>query len=153
MFVEKGARRRDRQIRMTQIIVRPDQLNAIAQSIRAHARRIQNAVMLIDSEMRRLGQDSFSGANADAIRAHYHNLRDRLMNFEPILNKFAGQLEDAAEMFRRADADHQTGDTARGGDWQTSATYAAGSTPTEISRAERMEAIRQANQTIRWRLW
>lgn len=136
---------------MAQIAVRPDQLNAIAQSIRDHSNRIQAAIQAVDAEMRRMNADTFAGQSADALRSRYNNVQQRLLSFAPMLNKFANQLDEAAAAFRKADAAESSTNRPASGNWSMASTMAGSSGGANI--AERVKAIQEATQGAIWKLW
>lgn len=88
---------------MADILVRPDQLDADADSIRSHASRIQAAVEAVDAELQKMNPDVFSGHLADALRARYQQIRENMLEFAPFLERFATELNEAATAFRQAD--------------------------------------------------
>jgi WXG100 family type VII secretion target len=138
---------------MSQISVRPDHLNAIAQALRMHGQRIQTAIEAIDAEMRRLNADSFAGQSADVLHAHYQRLRQRLMTFSPMLTRFANQLDEAAAAFRRADlAESGSGAAQPAGTWNLSGPV-AGADPGMATLTEHARAVQDATRAATWRLW
>lgn len=88
---------------MTDIKVQPDALEDSADRIRDHASRIQDAIDAVDTILRAIGPDAFSGHRADALRARYNQMHDQLMTFCPMLTEFASKLDDTATSFRNAD--------------------------------------------------
>jgi WXG100 family type VII secretion target len=143
---------------MAQIAVRPEQLNAMAQAIRAHSNRISAAIQAIDAEMQRIGAGSFAGQSADALRARYSAMQQRLLVFAPMLNKFANQLDEAAAVFRKADLSATRGAGAgaggSGANWHMSDSPAgATSTGGGLGSADHVRAIQEANKAVNWKLW
>lgn len=88
---------------MSEIQVRPDQLESDASAIRSHADRIQAAIEAVDAEIQKNNADVFAGHMADALRSRYAQMREQLMAFSPMLKQFAQQLDEAAQSFRQAD--------------------------------------------------
>lgn len=89
---------------MPDIQVRPDQLEADAETLRTHATRIQTAIDAVDAEIQRMNVDVFSGHMADSLRARYAQMREQMMSFAPMLKQFSLKLDEAAASFRQADS-------------------------------------------------
>jgi WXG100 family type VII secretion target len=133
---------------MAHIAVNPENLRATAAALRAHSSRIQSAVAAIEAEMTRLSPDQFSGQRAEALRARSQAARERFAHFAAMLNKFADQLDEAAEAFRRADAGAQTESAADGSNFQLATTFSTG------AQAARAQAAQAALRTVNWnKLW
>lgn len=88
---------------MSDILVKPDQLESDANTIRSHADRIQAAIDTVDAELQKMNADVFAGHMADALRSRYTQMREQLMSFSPLLKQFSQQLDEAAQSFRQAD--------------------------------------------------
>lgn len=89
---------------MAEIQVRPDDLSANAEQLRAHAQRIQNAVNIVDYQiLTRMGPGVFSGNRPDMLRGRYMEMQEMLQNFRTLVTNFASKLDDAARDFRSAD--------------------------------------------------
>jgi WXG100 family type VII secretion target len=132
---------------MAHIAVTPENLQATAAALRAHSSRIQSAVAAIEAEMARLSPDQFSGQRADALRARFQAAQQRFVNFAALLNKFADQLDEAAEAFRRADA-AQTENATDDGSFQLATTFSTS------AQAARAQAAQAALRTVTWnKLW
>ncbi len=96
--------------------------------------------------MARLSADQFSGQRAEAVRMRFQAMRLRLAQYAALLSKFADQLEEAAEAFRRADAVHSQ--AASNGAPQLTTTSSLG------DQAARAQAAQAAMRTVSWRkLW
>ena len=133
---------------MAHIAVNPENLQATAAALRAHSSRIQSAVAAIEAEMARLSPDQFSGQRAEALRARFETTHQRFAHFAAMLNKFADQLDEAAEAFRRADAAAQTESAADGSSFQLASTFSTG------AQAARAQAAQAALRTVNWnKLW
>ncbi|MFQ3534887.1 MAG: WXG100 family type VII secretion target [Aggregatilineales bacterium] len=131
---------------MAHIAVNPKDMQIIAAALRAHSSRVQSAVESIEVEMARLSADQFSGQRAEAVRMRFQAMRPRLAQYAALLSKFADQLEEAAEAFRRADAVH--GQAASSGAFQLTTTFSLG------DQAARVQAAQAAMRTVSWRkLW
>jgi hypothetical protein len=97
--------------------------------------------------MARLSPDQFSGQRADALRARFQAAQQRFVNFAALLNKFADQLDEAAEAFRRADA-AQTENATDDGSFQLATTFSTS------AQAARAQAAQAALRTVTWnKLW
>jgi len=142
---------------MAPITVRPDQLNAVAQFIREHSNRIQAAIQAIDAELKRMNADTFSGQSADALRARYNAMQQRLLMFAPMLNKFAAQLDEAAAAFRKADADQSGSGSAAGRSGASGTGWQMGSLTngktSGMGSQDHISAIQSANRSVTWRMW
>jgi hypothetical protein len=89
---------------MAQIQVRPDDLVANAEQLRAHAQRIQSAVEIVDYQiLTRMGPAVFSGNRPDMLRGRYVQMQDFLQSFRVMVNNFSAKLDEAARDFRAAD--------------------------------------------------
>lgn len=89
---------------MAEIQVRPDDLIANAEQLRAHAQRIQQAVDIVDYQiLTRMGQPVFSGNRPDMLRGRYLEMQEMLLSFQKLVTNFAGKLDEAASDFRSAD--------------------------------------------------
>lgn len=131
---------------MAPIAVNPEQMRIIAAALRTHSRRIQSAVESIEAEMARLSADQFSGQRAESLRLRFQTAQQRLTQYAAMLNKFADQLDEAAEAFRRADAAH--GNAGQGNSFQLTTTFSTG------EQAARVRAAQAAMRTVTWsKLW
>jgi WXG100 family type VII secretion target len=88
---------------MVTINIIPSELRNTADQIREHAKRMQAALDAVEADMRALGPGTFEGMRADNLRARYNQVRDRIFNFKPLLDKFAMELDNAAIRFEAAD--------------------------------------------------
>ena len=88
---------------MVQIQVKPQDLQSKAEQIRAHANRIQAAVDAVDADIKALGTSVFEGHRADELRTRYTQYRDYLTAFKPMAERFASELDLAAQKFIAAD--------------------------------------------------
>ncbi len=89
---------------MAQIQVRPDDLVANAEQLRARAKRIQQAVDVVDQQILvRMGSAVFTGNRPDTLRGRYIQMKEYLQNFDTLINNFANKLDEAARDFRAAD--------------------------------------------------
>ena len=88
---------------MAQIKVIPQDLQSKAEQIRAHANRIQAAVDAVDADIKALGTSVFEGHRADELRTRYTQYRDYLTAFKPMAERFASELDLAAQKFIAAD--------------------------------------------------
>lgn len=130
---------------MAHVAVNPENMQAVAAALRAHSSRIQSAVESIETEIARLSADQFAGQRAEALRARFQALRPQLTHYATLLSKFAAQLEEAAEAFRRADAAHH--EAASGTPQPTDAI-------SPIPQPARAQAAQAAMRTVDWRkLW
>lgn len=131
---------------MSHIAVNPENLRATAAALRAHSSRIQSAVAAIEAELARLSPDQFSGQRAEALRSRYQAVHQHFTQLAAMLNKFADQLEEAAEAFRRADSAAHSENVSSVGSSST-----AFGTNAQIARAQAAQA---AMRTVRWsKLW
>lgn len=85
------------------IRVEPQDLESKSQEIRTCANKIQSAIDLVDAELNRMNAAEFSGQRADELRARYQQMRETLMSFCPMLNRFSQSLDETATRFRQAD--------------------------------------------------
>jgi WXG100 family type VII secretion target len=88
---------------MVEILVKPPELKAAANDLRAHAKRLQAAIDAVDADMRSLGPGVFEGERADALRTRYNKIRDKIYKFKPLIDHFAKDLDEAATTFTNAD--------------------------------------------------
>ena len=88
---------------MAEILVKPTDLSHTASEIRTHAKRLQAAIDAVDADIRALGPGSFEGARADALRARYGKIREKIYQFKPLIEHFAKDLDEAATRFSAAD--------------------------------------------------
>jgi WXG100 family type VII secretion target len=88
---------------MAEILVKPTDLTHTASEIRSHAKRLQAAIDAVDADMRALGPGSFEGARADALRARYSKIREKIYQFKPMIDHFAKDLDEASARFAAAD--------------------------------------------------
>ncbi len=88
---------------MTQIQVVPQDLQAKAEQIRAYAQKIQAAVNEVDTDINSLNTSVFEGHRADGLRQRYTQYRDYLTAFKPMAERFASELDLAAQKFIAAD--------------------------------------------------
>lgn len=89
---------------MSDILVRPPQLRAIADQIRQRARAVQAAIDAVDQQIKALGPSRFEGSRAERVRARYNRNRQKFYNFKILLDKFAATLDEAASRFEAADS-------------------------------------------------
>lgn len=92
---------------MTEIKVRPNELDQNADTIRNHAAAIQSAIDQVDAELQRMNASVFAGQRADELRNRYQQMRETLMSFSPMLKQFSKLLNDSASVFRAADTANQ----------------------------------------------
>lgn len=81
----------------------PAEVEGNAEEIRAHAARIQAAVDAVDAQIQQMNESVFAGNMANELRTRYANTREAIMNFTPMLNRYAETLDEAAAAFRGAD--------------------------------------------------
>ncbi len=133
---------------MAHIAVNPENIRNIAAALRAHSSRIQGSVEAIEAEMQRLSADQFTGQRAEALRVRFQAARQRLTQYATMLGKFATQLEEAADAFRRADAAANGEGTQNGNGFQLTTTFSVG------SNAARAQAAQAAIRAVNWgKLW
>jgi hypothetical protein len=90
---------------MAEIQVRPDDLIANAEQLRAHAQRIQSAVDVVDYQiLTRMGPAVFSGNRPDTLRGRYIQMQEVLESFRVLVTNFSAKLDEASRDFRSADA-------------------------------------------------
>lgn len=88
---------------MAEILVKPSDLTTTASEICSHAKRLQAALDAADAEMRVLGPGNFEGDRADALRARYNKIRERIYQFKPLIELFAKDLDEASARFSAVD--------------------------------------------------
>lgn len=88
---------------MVDILVRPPELRQIAEDLSSHAKKLQDALDTVDNEIRALGGSTFVGMRADALRAHYSKILEKIYQIKPLINHFASDLNEAASRFEAAD--------------------------------------------------
>ena len=88
---------------MAEILVKPPELQAAALDLRKNAKDIQACIDTVDSAIQSLGPSVFEGERADTLRSRYSKLRDRFYSFEPLIDAFANDLDQAALRFIAAD--------------------------------------------------
>ena len=88
---------------MPNILVQPQQLRQIAEQLRSHAQKIDQALHAIDNDIRSLKGHHFLGHRADQVQAHYAPKRDALLQAKQLVLRFAEELDQAASVFEPAD--------------------------------------------------
>ncbi|HIE25510.1 MAG TPA: hypothetical protein EYP74_05850 [Anaerolineales bacterium] len=88
---------------MAQIQVRPQDLMSKATQIRDHAQKIQAAIDSVDADIRSLNVSQFEGHRATELRTRYNRYHDYLTAFKPMVERFANELDMAAQKFKAAD--------------------------------------------------
>ncbi len=88
---------------MTGILVKPPELRLKANDIRQRANTLHQSIEVVDSESRALSTAVFEGYSADNFRSRYNRIRDKIYGFKPFLYSFAQALDNAADIFSRAD--------------------------------------------------
>ena len=88
---------------MTEILVRPTDLQNVTSQLRNSAQRIGGALQAIDSDILSLKNDKFLGNRANAIQASYTPKRDALLKAKDLVLYFANDLEAVAKIFEQAD--------------------------------------------------
>ena len=88
---------------MPEILVRPQQLIAIADRVSQGARRIQIAVDEVDRSIYQLNAAKFEGNRSELLMMRYRRVKNRLGNFKTVLDHFANDLYSTAAAFEKAD--------------------------------------------------
>jgi len=83
--------------------IHPPVLRNTSAQLRTEANKVQGCIDEVDSIIKSLGSSVFAGNRADAVRSRYTSLRASFYNFKPFLEKFALELDDAANRFEAAD--------------------------------------------------
>ena len=87
---------------MSNILVKPPQLREYSMNLKASAKTVQSCIDAVDAAMMSL-QGRFEGVSADEIRGRYLQVRERVQEFRPLIEKFGNELETTADRFERAD--------------------------------------------------
>jgi len=87
---------------MAEILVKPPELKLAANDLRAHAKRLQQALDSVDADIHSLN-GRFEGERANALQARYSKIRERIYQFAPLIMHFAKDLDEAATRFQAAD--------------------------------------------------
>ena len=85
------------------ILITPEEVTNVAESIKAHATVINNSVEQVDQAIKSIIPARFEGRSADEINQRYHATRDKVFNFKPFLDSFANNLIDIANRFITSD--------------------------------------------------
>jgi len=88
---------------MSEILVKPMELLNAANDLRAHAKRLQDALNAVDTEIQSLGISRFEGERANSLRARYTKIHEQISHFKPLIEYFAKDLDQAATRFSAAD--------------------------------------------------
>jgi uncharacterized protein YukE len=94
---------------MSNILVQPQQLRQKAEILRAHAQKIDQALLTIDQTLMSLKGDFFLGLRADAVQTRYAPQKEALLQAKNMVLQFSDELNTIAERFSAADVE-QTGD-------------------------------------------
>lgn len=88
---------------MAEILVKPIDLLNAANDLRAHAKKMQEALNAVNNEIQSLGIGRFEGERANSLRARYNRIQEQINRVKPLIDHFAQDLEDASARFRAAD--------------------------------------------------
>ncbi len=88
---------------MNKILIRPTELRQISEQLRASANKIGAALQGVDQDISSLKGEKFLGIRADLIQDHYVSKRDALLQAKELVKHFAEDLNNAANIFERAD--------------------------------------------------
>ena len=88
---------------MPNILVQPQQLRQKAELLRAHAQKIDQALLTIDQTLMSLKGDKFLGMRANAVQTRYAPQKEALLQAKNMVLRFAEELNLAASKFSNAD--------------------------------------------------
>jgi uncharacterized protein YukE len=88
---------------MSDILVKPEQLNRVASKLQDRAKNIETACQQVDKSLSSLKGNRFLGQRAEALMARYQLQRASMTNYHQLIVGFATQLLEAATIFRKAD--------------------------------------------------
>lgn len=88
---------------MNKILIRPTELRQISEQLRASANKIGVALQGVDQDISSLKGEKFLGVRANLIQDHYVSKRDALLQAKELVKHFAEDLNNAANIFERAD--------------------------------------------------
>ena len=88
---------------MAQIQVKPQDLMSKAEQIRAHTQKIQVAIDAVNADINALNTSQFEGYRVTELRTRYQKYHDYLSSFKPMVDRFANELDLAAQKFQAAD--------------------------------------------------
>jgi hypothetical protein len=88
---------------MSEILIKPTDLITASTELRAHAKSLQDALNIIDTEIQSLGIGRFDEARAKALRARYDRIKEQTKLVKPLIDRFALDLENAASRLQAAD--------------------------------------------------
>jgi uncharacterized protein YukE len=86
-----------------QILVKPTELRSSAVYIRQRTKSIQQSLNTVDRIIRSIDPSVFDGNRAASLRNRYSALRDKILRWPVILEQFSTDLENAADLFKKAD--------------------------------------------------
>ncbi|AIW85455.1 MULTISPECIES: WXG100 family type VII secretion target [Bacillus cereus group] len=87
---------------MTEIKIRPEELERIANNFKNAAGEAQNQVNRLEGDINSL-HGQWSGATQDKFRAEFDNSKQKMQQYIPILEKISTDLRKIAENFRNTD--------------------------------------------------
>ncbi len=88
---------------MPPILVQPQQLRQKAELLRAHAQKIDQALLTIDRTLTSLKGNDFLGMRADAVQTRYAPQKEALLQAKQSVVRFSDELEQVATRFSSAD--------------------------------------------------
>jgi uncharacterized protein YukE len=92
---------------MTIILIKPNQLHSMAQSLIQKAKSIQNAINAVEKDINDLNSIVYAGNRASSLKSHYARVRNELLSSSTLIEKFASELENTAKLFEKADGGSQ----------------------------------------------
>ncbi len=96
---------------MADILVHPTELRKIASQMRGSAKKIGQALQVVDADILSLKGDKFMGRRADAMQVHYAPKREALLRAKDLVAHFAEDLQAAATNFEQADRNGDSSST------------------------------------------
>ena len=98
---------------MTQILVEPPVLRSTSAEIRQKTAQIRQALQSVDQAIYSVDLAVFEGNRAASVRSRYNGLRNRILNWPALLEQFSADLENAANLFEKADKNGLGQDTPK----------------------------------------
>lgn len=86
-----------------EILVSPVILKSTAANLFQKARRIRFALIAVDEIIMQFDAAQFEGMRATALLVRYRKMRDEVMTWPGIIERFSRELESTAFIFEQAD--------------------------------------------------
>jgi uncharacterized protein YukE len=88
---------------MPEILISPPVLRNTSGDMRLRTANIRRALNTVDEVIHSLDLTVFEGNRAVSLRARYNSIRDRILHWPDLLEKFSTDLENAASLFEKMD--------------------------------------------------